>query len=191
MTKDRIVNSTSIVFLVLALATAAHAQRKSNDVRREGVGEPLTDALLQQSGGHHGHQAESHQQADKAMGFSQSKTTHHFRLFANGGVIEVEVNDLDDVVSRNRIREHLIHIAKAFSNGDFAIPHSVHSEVPPGVEIMTRLRDTITYKYQATQKGGLVRISTDDPQALAAVHQFLRYQIKEHRTGDLMEVRKE
>src|SRR5205085_7213599 len=31
--------------------------------------------------------------ADEGMGFSQAKTTHHFRLTADGGVISVEAND--------------------------------------------------------------------------------------------------
>jgi len=31
-----------------------------------------------------------------------------------------------------------------------------------------------------------VRITTKDARALEAVHAFLRYQIKEHRTGDPM-----
>jgi hypothetical protein len=53
---------------------------------------------------------------------------------------------------------------------------------------MTRLRKAITYKYQETDKGGRVRISSKDPGALAAIHRFLRYQIKEHRTGDSLEV---
>ncbi|PYR73529.1 MAG: hypothetical protein DMF86_20265 [Acidobacteria bacterium] len=33
---------------------------------------------------------------------------------------------------------------------------------------------------------GRVRITTKDARALEAVHAFLRYQIKEHRTGDPM-----
>jgi hypothetical protein len=33
-------------------------------------------------------------------------------------------------------------------------------------------------------KGAQVRIVTGNPKALAAVHEFLRFQIKDHRTND-------
>jgi len=42
----------------------------------------------------------------------------------------------------------------------------------------------ITYRYRETTMGGRVDIITKDPDALAALHEFLAYQIKEHQTGD-------
>jgi|SRR5215469_16202749 len=59
---------------------------------------------------------------DQGMGFSQDKTTHHFRLSADGGSIEVSANDPQDNVSRDQIRMHLRHIAKMFQEGNFEIP---------------------------------------------------------------------
>ena len=82
------------------------------------------------------------------------------------------------------LNPHLTHIAKAFSNGDFAIPMFVHDTVPPGVPVMKQVGDKITYKFEATPTGGRVLITTTDPRALAAVQQFLRFQIAEHETGD-------
>jgi hypothetical protein len=34
-----------------------------------------------------------------------------------------------------------------------------------------------------------VRIKTANPEALKAVHEFLKFQIEEHRTGDAVEVK--
>jgi hypothetical protein len=42
----------------------------------------------------------------------------------------------------------------------------------------------ISYLYQSTPDGGRVLMRTRDPQALEAIHQFLKFQIEEHRTGD-------
>ena len=42
----------------------------------------------------------------------------------------------------------------------------------------------ISYKYEETKSGGLVRIRTSNPKALKAVHDFLRFQIEENQTGD-------
>jgi hypothetical protein len=38
------------------------------------------------------------------------------------------------------------------------------------------------------ERGGRIRIETDSPEALAAIHDFLRFQIKDHETGDPLTV---
>src|SRR5215469_3108175 len=73
---------------------------------------------------------------DHVMGFEQQKTTHHFVLTKTGGVIQVTARDSSDAASREHIRMHLQHIAKAFAEGDFTDPHEVHAEDPPGVAAM-------------------------------------------------------
>ena len=50
-----------------------------------------------------GHTAAVSRRGDQAMGFSHEKTTHHFRLFPDGGAIEVTANDRGDVESRAQI----------------------------------------------------------------------------------------
>jgi hypothetical protein len=120
----------------------------------------------------------------KGMGFSQTTTTHHFLLSADGGVIQVEANDPADTATRDNIRTHLTHIAKAFASGDFAIPMFVHDTTPPGVPVMKEQSDKISYKFEETPAGGRVVIVTTDTKALDAIQQFLRFQIAEHKTGD-------
>jgi hypothetical protein len=123
------------------------------------------------------------------MGFSHEKTTHHFRLFKDGGAIEIEANDPHDKQSRDQIRMHLRHIAKMFATGNFDTPMFIHDQTPPGVPEMQRLKTEIVYKFEQTGKGGRVRISTSNPEASGAVHEFLKLQIKDHRTGDTLDVR--
>ena len=124
----------------------------------------------------------------EGMGFSQTATTHHFLLNANGGEIQVEANDPANTASRDDIRMHLSHIAKAFSSGDFAIPMFVHDTLPPGVLVMKDRSDKISYKFEETPAGGRVVIVTTDTKARDAVQQFLRFQITEHKTDKSMVV---
>jgi hypothetical protein len=49
---------------------------------------------------------------------------------------------------------------------------------------MKRLSGKIQYTYAETPTGARVVIKTADPSALDAIHDFLRYQIREHETGD-------
>jgi ubiquinone/menaquinone biosynthesis C-methylase UbiE len=128
--------------------------------------------------------AEMKQHGNAAMGFDQDKTTHHFTMNPEGGAIAVSSNDPADQASLGQIRSHLQEIAVAFKQGDFGKPRATHSELPPGVPVMQRLKDAITYTYYETVGGGIVRIYTAQPEALAAIHEFISYQVREHKTGD-------
>ena len=118
-----------------------------------------------------------------AMGFDQTRTTHHFSLKPDGGVIQVEVDDPAETAIREAIRRHLATIAREFSEGVFDKPFQTHGEMPPGVPSLQRLKASITYVYEEVERGGRVRITTADREALEAVHAFLRYQIREHKSG--------
>lgn len=157
------------IFAVLVLASAIQAQQAN------------TQTPEQQ------HRA-TMRRGDAGMGFSHEKTTHHFVLLKDGGVIQVSVNDPKDDASRDQIRMHLSHIAKMFSEGDFDTPMFIHDTTPPGVLTMEKLHSDIHYQYQQTDSGAKIVIATPNPKALQAVHEFLRFQIDEHRTGDRTEV---
>ena len=136
------------------------------------------------------HQADVEKHGDEAMGFPHDKTTHHFRLYSDGGAIEVIVNDNKDSENMQAIRSHLTHIVTMFSNGEFSIPMFVHDQVPPGVPVMKDKHAEISYSFEELSAGGRVRIKTPNPDALKAIHQFLRFQIEEHQTGDAETIQK-
>jgi hypothetical protein len=135
---------------------------------------------------HHadGHHAGVDARGDQVMGFDHAKTTHHFLLTASGGVIDVSANDPADTASRDAIRSHLEHIAKMFAAGDFEAPMLIHGRVPPGVPEMKRDGKQIAWTYEPTPAGGRVVATTKNPADIAAIHDFLRFQIEDHRTGD-------
>jgi hypothetical protein len=103
--------------------------------------------------------AELRKRGAMAMGFDQEKTTHHFRLHEMGGA------------------------------SDFGKPFTTHGEEPPGVRTMQERRNALVFSYEDMPDGGRVRIVSSDAKATDAVHAFLRYQIREHATGDPLSVR--
>ncbi|HXG83332.1 MAG TPA: hypothetical protein VNI84_04815 [Pyrinomonadaceae bacterium] len=137
---------------------------------------------------HDSHLMKVNEDGDKAMGFSHEKTTHHFRLFRSGGAIEVTANDAGDAESRDQIRKHLSHIAQMFAAGNFDAPMLTHGKTPPGVPLMQKMKEEISYKYEEIERGGRVGISTDNKEALPAIYEYLRFQITDHQTGDSIEV---
>jgi hypothetical protein len=157
-----------VILALLVVASAAQAQQQ-----------------MAQEDPAHGH-CGMMKRGERGMGFSQQTTTHHFLLLADGGAIEIETKDAKDSGTRDQIREHLSHVAKMFSDGNFEIPMFIHDKTPPGVPTMTELRNEIHYDFEPMDAGGRVRIHTSNPRAVQAAHEFLRFQITEHQTGDPM-----
>jgi hypothetical protein len=130
------------------------------------------------------------QHGTPAMNFDQHKTTHHFALTPDGGRIEVTSNDPRDADTLAAVRMHLRTIAGEFANGNFDKPLATHDEMPPGVRTLQERKGSVSYRYEELPNGGRVVITTSDPEARNAAHDFLRYQIREHKTGDPVTVQK-
>jgi hypothetical protein len=140
------------------------------------------------SKGSDSHHAGVDSRGDQVMGFAHAKTTHRFRLRRDGGIIEVNAKDPGDTASRDQIRVHLKDITQKFTRGDFTAPMLIHAQTPPGVPEMKTLRAEIRYDFETTERGGLIRVTSSNAKAVEAVHDFLRFQIKDHRTGDSGEI---
>jgi hypothetical protein len=137
---------------------------------------------------HDAHHAAVDARGAHVMGFDQQRTAHHFRLYDDGGAIDVGVKDPGHTADRDAIRRHLPHIASLFAEGRFDLPMLVHDTQVPGTADLTRLKAQVAYTYVETPAGGRVDIVTRHPEALAAVHRFLAFQIADHRTGDVTAV---
>ncbi len=133
---------------------------------------------------HPSHLDEVNARGEHEMGFSQQKTAHHFELTAGGGTITVTVLDSSDVESRDQVREHLRALGPRFASGDFRQPEAIHGLTPPGAEVMIELAGEITYRYEELERGGRLVLETSNSEARAAIHDFLRFQIDDHETGD-------
>ena len=134
------------------------------------------------------HHAQMNARGAHAMGFDQTRTTHHFYLYEDGGAIEVTVNDVKDLENLTAIRTHLPHLVTMFGSGDFSMPGFIHDRPVPGSDVMTQNKDSIAYVYEEIPGGGRVRVTTRASSALKGVHDFMRFQITDHKTGDSREV---
>jgi hypothetical protein len=167
---------TVIAFLMFGVAQLAAQDMQTCPMRKE----HMKDAAQ--------HQADVEKYGDEAMGFPHDKTSHHFRLYSDGGAIEVTVNDSKDSQNEQAIRSHLTHIITMFSNGEFSLPMFIHDQAPPGVPVMKEKRADISYSFDELPAGGRVRIKTANPEALKAIHDFIRFQIADHHTGDTTDI---
>jgi hypothetical protein len=108
------------------------------------------------------HQALVNEHGDDVVGFSHDKTTHHFELTYDGGVIDVRANDVRDTESRDQIRSHFRHISQMFVQGNFNVPMLVHGTSVPGTATMTRLKDQLHWQLLETPRGARQDYQTGD-----------------------------
>jgi hypothetical protein len=130
------------------------------------------------------HQKMVNEHGDHVMGFSHEKTSHHFELHYDGGTIDVRTNEAKDAEGRDQIRSHFQHITQMFAAGNFNAPMLIHGDNVPGTAVMTKLKDQIHWDLQQTPRGARIMITADNKESLDAVHDFLRFQIQDHQTGD-------
>lgn len=109
---------------------------------------------------------------------------HHFTLLKNGGTVVAQMKNPKDTQSRDQLRLHMAHMAKMYAEGYFRGPEFIHAQEIPGVAMMKQLKDEIHYEYHDTDLGGQITITSSKEKAIAAVHEFLRFEIKNHQTGD-------
>jgi hypothetical protein len=166
---ERKPGSTVALMIGVALASLAACAESSTT---PGVGVPAAEAAF----------AEMQARGEQAMGVDQYSSTHVFDTLPDGGRIELQ-RDVEDPAGVTQIRQHLQHIAQTFDAGEFATPAFVHLQSVPGGSVMAARRDAIAYTYRELPRGGEVRIVTEDPQALEAIHEFLSFQREEHRAG--------
>jgi len=180
----------SLVVLSSGIATAdekAAASTPSTDpmascpMHAQHMAAAKADAVRADGSAEHGRHVDSRHDT---FGMSHSKSTHSFRLFPDGGAIELRATNMTDEATVNAIRGHLQEITEQFDKGDFSTPAFVHGYPLAGVAQLERLRSAISYRYQQLDGGGRIRITTKSAEALAAIHAFMRFQVIEHRTAN-------
>jgi hypothetical protein len=115
------------------------------------------------------------------MGVDQYTSRHVFETLPDGGRVVLDRDDASDRDAIEVIRAHMRDVASAFRRGDFRMPGAVHGREVPGTRRMAERRDLIAYRAIERPRGAEVRITTTDPTALAAVHEFLAFQRSDHR----------
>jgi hypothetical protein len=126
--------------------------------------------------------AQVQQRGHVAMGVDQYSSSHRFESLSDGGRITL-TRDRADPTGVRRIRAHMADIALAFRRGDFTIPGYVHARAVPGTAIMAERQAWISYRADTVPLGGSLRIHSTDSTALAAIHQFLAFQRRDHRSS--------
>lgn len=110
--------------------------------------------------------------ADQALE-TFSKTVH-------GGVMHV-ITKSDNPEQVKLIQDYLRQISLEFSKGDFSSTMRIHGPDMPGLQqLKTAKTDDIRYEYKALSNGAQIHFSTEYPQFVQALHEWLDGQAKDH-----------
>jgi hypothetical protein len=122
------------------------------------------------------------QRGKNVMGVDQYTSAHVFEALPAGGRIALQ-RELDDTAGVRIIRAHMMEVAQRFTAGDFSLSEAVHDTKDlPGVVQMRAARSAIRYTYRDLPRGGEVRLTTSEKDAIEAIHEFLRFQRRDHRS---------
>ncbi len=116
------------------------------------------------------------------MGVNQYTSTHIFEPLADGGRIELQRN-ASDTAGAAQIRRHMRTIAAQFAAGNFRLPGFVHDRDVPGTAVMALRRSSVRYTVDSLPWGAALRLRSQDPTAVAAIHEFLAFQRQDHHAG--------
>ena len=136
---------------------------------------------------HQTKQEKVHHMGHKVMPFDLSKTIHIFRMTNSGGVLRVIVKDAATMNQVPLIQQHLQKEAKAFQQGDYTDPASLHGADMPGLEELQAGALHIEVTYSALPNGAKITFETSDLQLLTAIHRWFGAQLSEHGADAMSE----
>ena len=117
------------------------------------------------------------------MGVDQYTSAHVFEDLPDGGRVVLDREDAGDSGGIATIRLHMRDIATSFRAGDFTKPFQVHAQIVPGTALMQARRAAIAFEVVDRPAGGEVRMRSNDPVAVAAIHEFLAFQRGSHHAA--------
>lgn len=165
------VGKTRSALIFAAVLSLACAKAEKNEVAK--VDSAKNDSVF----------AALQKRGEMTMGVDQYSSAHRFEPLPDGGRIVLQ-RDSADSAGEATIRAHLKSVAAAFSSGDFTSPEFVHAmDSVPGTAVMAKLKGEISYVASDIPRGGEVRISTTNAEAVKAIHEFLAFQRHDHHAG--------
>jgi hypothetical protein len=142
----------------LFFATSAFAEETASPQRKENV----------------------EQRREELVPYNAEQALETFSKTVHGGVLHV-INQSDSAEQVKLIQDHLQQMAKEFSKGDFSSTMRMHGADMPGLQqLKTAKPNDIRYEYKALPNGAQIHFSTEYPQFVQALHEWLDAQAKDH-----------
>jgi hypothetical protein len=124
--------------------------------------------------------------------YDRHRVVHHFYLYPDGGMVTLTVTDPSDAETRKAVRAYVQRVSQLMVVGNLTRLREQFGDGVPGLTRIAEARGrkaTITVHSSTPDEGSQIIFSTADAAALEGLHDFLRFQITDLKTGDPLEVR--
>jgi hypothetical protein len=122
--------------------------------------------------------------ATRVSGVDSERVNRHFYVLKNGGAVEITAKDANDDATIKAIQTYLKKESDLWMKGNFDNIAAVYGRAPEATTQLKKLRDNVTYAVVPEENGAVVRMLTINPMAKSAIHDYLRFQIDQLKTGD-------
>lgn len=124
---------------------------------------------------------EVRQRTQQVVPYALDQVLQTFTQTAHGGIQHVIAKSADNTRQIKLIQAHLLEIANEFRKGNFSVTERMHGADMPGLaQLKTAKTDDIKFEYQALPNGAQIHYSTEYPQFVQALHEWLDAQTAEH-----------
>jgi hypothetical protein len=120
----------------------------------------------------------------KASGLDNERVDRHFYVLKNGGAVEVLAKNPNDEATVKAIQTYLKKESDLWTKGNFETITAVYGRPPEGTPQLKKLRNDVTFAVVPEENGAVLRMLTVNPTAKSAIHDYLRFQIDQLKTGD-------
>jgi hypothetical protein len=120
------------------------------------------------------------QRRQELVPYDPKQALETFSKTVHGGVLHV-VTKADNPEQVKLIQDHLKKMAEEFRKGDFSSTMRMHGTDMPGLQqLKSAAADDIRYEYKPLSNGAQIHFSTEYPQYVQALHEWLDAQAKDH-----------
>jgi hypothetical protein len=121
------------------------------------------------------------QRVQQAVPYALDQTLQTFSKTVHGGVLHVVAKSADDTRQIKLIQAYLLKMANDFKKGDFSETERMHGADMPGLAQLKKAEtDDIKYDYKVLVNGAQIHYSTEYPQYVQALHEWLDAQASDH-----------
>ena len=124
----------------------------------------------------------------EVVSYAAERALESFSKTVHGGVMHVVAKSEEDTDQIRLIQDSLKKTAADFSRRDFSTTEKLHGTDMPGLRrIKNAGLDDIRYEYKSLPNGAQIHFSTEYPELLQALHEWLDAQSKDHGDTKLRE----
>lgn len=135
-----------------------------------------------------GKNAAKNANTEQIVPYPSDQAIESFSKTVHGGIMHILAKSAGDTNQIKLIQDYLLKTAKEFRARDFSSTERFHGTDMPGLAKMKAAEiNDIQYEYKALENGGQIHFSTEYPDLVTALHEWIDAQIKDHGNAVLPE----